>query len=73
MGMRTIPKKSTTPRCHKLFLPKNLTMIEREDHPQLKMVINYVLVDGLYLLAMTMVDLSAKLVKGLQEVAIAIL
>jgi hypothetical protein len=73
MRMTTIPKESTTPRCNKLFLPENLTMIEREDQPQLKMVINYVLLDGLYLSTMTMVDLSAKLVKGLQEVAIAIL
>jgi hypothetical protein len=37
------------------------------------MVVNCVLVDGLYLLVTTMVDLSVEVVKGLQEVAIAIL
>lgn len=73
MRMRIIPKESTTPRCHELVLSENCTTIEGEDHPLIKMVVNCVLVDGLYLLVTTMVDLSMEVVKGLQEVAITIL
>jgi len=73
MKMRIIPKESTTPRCHELVLSENCTMTKGEDHPKLEMVVNWVLVDGLYLLVTIMVDLSVEVVKGLQEVAIVIL
>jgi hypothetical protein len=73
MRTRTIPKESTTPRCHELFLLEKHTMTKRKDHPQLEMVVNCVMVDGLYLLAMIVVDLLAEVVKGLQEVAIVVL
>jgi hypothetical protein len=65
MKTRTIPKENTTPRCHKSFLPKNRTMIEREDHPQLEMLVDCLRVDGLYLSATAVVDLLVDVVTGL--------
>jgi hypothetical protein len=47
-------------------------MIIGEDHPQLEMLVNRLLVDGLYLLETTMVDLSTKVVMGLWEVVIMV-
>jgi hypothetical protein len=67
MKMMTIPKVSTTPRCHESFLLKNCTMNEGEDHPQLEMLVDHLLVDGLYLSTMAMVDLLVEVVMGLQE------
>jgi hypothetical protein len=67
MRMRTIPKASTTPRCLESFLPKNCTTNEGEDHPQLEMSIDHLLVDRLYLSTMVMVDLLVEVVMGLQE------
>jgi hypothetical protein len=36
MKIRIISKENTTTWCHKLFLPKNCTMIGRENHPWLE-------------------------------------
>jgi hypothetical protein len=44
---------------------KDRTMTGREDHPQLEMLVNCLLVDGLYLLATMVVDLLAEVVMGL--------
>ncbi len=72
MKMKTIPKKNTIPRCHKSFLPKFCTMIGGEDHPQLEMLVDRLLVDRLYLSTTTMVDLLVKVVLGLQEVVVMV-
>jgi len=42
-------------------------MNEGEDHPQLEMLVDHLLVDGLYLSTMAMVDLLVEVVMGLQE------
>ncbi len=62
MRMKTTPKENTTPRCHKSFLPKNYTMIKREDHPQLEMLVDNQLMDGLYLSTTMVVDFSVEVV-----------
>jgi hypothetical protein len=66
MRTRIIPKESTIPRCHELFLLKNCTMNEGENHPQLELLVDRVLMDKLYLSTMGMVDLLAEVVTGLQ-------
>jgi hypothetical protein len=68
MKTKTISKENTNPTCHKSFLLKNRTKIGGEDHPQLEMLVDRLLVDELYLSTMAMVDLSAKVVMGLHEV-----
>jgi hypothetical protein len=65
MKMKIILKKNTTPGCHKSFIPKNYTMIKGENHPQLEMLVDRMLVDGLYQLAMAVVALLAKVLTGL--------
>jgi hypothetical protein len=65
MKMKIIPKKNTTRRWHKLFLLKNRTMTRGENHPQLEMLVNRILVDGLYLLVMAAVAFLAKVVTSL--------
>jgi hypothetical protein len=49
MKKKIILKENTTPRCNKSFLSENHTMIGREDHFQLEMLEDSLLVDGLYL------------------------
>ncbi len=73
MKPRTISKENTTPRCHESFLPKNRTMNEGADHPQLEMLVGLLLVDKLFLLAIVVVDLSMVVVIGLQDVIMAVL
>jgi hypothetical protein len=65
MKTKTISKENTTPTCHESFLLKNHTKIGGEDHPQLEMLVDRLLVDELYLSTMVMVELSAKVVMGL--------
>jgi hypothetical protein len=67
MRTMTIPKESTTPRCHESFLPKNYTMNVGEDHPWLEMLVDHLLMDGLYLSTMVMVDLLTEVITDLQE------
>lgn len=43
-------EKNTTLRCHELFVQKIHTMNKGEDHRQLKMLIDHLLIDMLYLL-----------------------
>jgi hypothetical protein len=73
MMMRTIPRENITPGCHESFLPKNCTMIEREDHPQLEMLVESRLVDGLYLSTTMVVDFLVEVVMGLQKVVVMVL
>jgi hypothetical protein len=47
-------------------------MIGGEDHPQLEMLVDRLLVDRLYLSTTTMVDLLVKVVLGLQEVVVMV-
>lgn len=42
-------KENTTLGCHESFLSKNRTMTIGEDHPQLEMMVDRLLVDELYL------------------------
>ncbi len=70
MRTRTIPKENTTLGCHESFLLENCTMIEKENHPRLEMLMNQLLVDRLYLLTTIMVDLLEEVVMGLKEIAI---
>jgi hypothetical protein len=72
MKMMIIPKESTTLGCHKLFLPKNCTMNEGANHPQLAMLVGFLLVDRLYLPTKVVANLSAVVVIGLQEVVVMV-
>jgi hypothetical protein len=66
MKTKTIPKENTTLGCRKLFLSKNRSMIGRENHPRLEMLVDRLLVDELYLSTTIVVDHSAKVVTGFQ-------
>jgi hypothetical protein len=68
MRTKTIPKENTTLGCHKSFLPENYTMTERGNHPQLKMLIDCLLVDKQYLSTTIVANPLAKVVIGLRKV-----
>ncbi len=60
-------------RKQKPMMPQNIPieksyMTKGEDHLRLEMLIDRLLVDGLYLSVTAMVDLSMEVVKGFQEV-----
>jgi len=48
MRKRTIPKESTTLGCHESFLSENHTMNGKANHPQLEMLVDCLLVDGVF-------------------------
>jgi len=48
-------------------------MTKGEDHIRLEMLVDCWLVDKLYLLATSVVDLSTKVVRGFQEVVVVVL
>jgi hypothetical protein len=48
-------------------------MEEKVDHLRLKMLMGFLLVDGLHLLATMVVDLSTVMVTGLEEVVVVVL
>jgi hypothetical protein len=62
MKTKTILKENTTSRCHESFLLQNYTMTKGENHPQLEMLVDCLLMDELYLSIMMVVDLLAEVV-----------
>ncbi len=48
-------------------------MIKREDHPQLEMLVESRLVDGLYLSTIMVVNFLVEVVTGLQKVVVMVL
>jgi len=70
MRKRTIPKESTTLGYHESFLSENHTMNERANHPQLEMLVDCLLEDGVFRLATMVMDLSIVAIMGLWETII---